>query len=117
MREVLDFFWDYRANWKFIGVELGIDTGTLNSIDKDNRWCEEALLSLITLWLQGTKPLPTMSAMSMALKSKKVSGTEETSAQGESSLATFNLLTKLNPQVVLLWIISCRSEEHTCKLC
>ena len=34
MREVLDQTWNYRARWKFIGIELGIDMGTLDAIGK-----------------------------------------------------------------------------------
>ena len=68
MREVIDTFWDYRANWKMIGMELNIDTGTLDCIYEDNRKCERCLYELIKLWLQSTTAKA--SAISAVLQSK-----------------------------------------------
>ena len=71
LREVLDLFSDYRAEWKTIGLKLGIDAGTLNAIERDNGSdVEGCLLELITVWLKGQNPKPTRSAMTAVLQSK-----------------------------------------------
>ena len=75
MKEVLEMTWNYRARWRFIGIELGIDEGTLDAIDKDNRKVEDCLREMITLWLRGCKAKPSRHAISMALKSGCVSRT------------------------------------------
>lgn len=71
-REVLDQTWSYRALWKLIGIELGIDTGTLDAIDENNKKVESCLTELITGWLRNTKPRPTRAAIISVLSSKKV---------------------------------------------
>ena len=68
MREVLDCFWDYRAKWKLIGIELGIDSGTLDSINMNERYVENCLIELIKVWLRGRTA--TVSKMSTVLQSK-----------------------------------------------
>ena len=78
MREVLDLTWNYRAKWKFLGIELGIDIGTLDAIEKNNREVEDCLVQLLSKWLRSKA---TRSAMTKALQSRKVTG-EATSAQG-----------------------------------
>ena len=74
---MLDLTWNYRARWRFIGIELGIDEGTLDAISKDNRKVEDCLQEMITLWLRGRKPWPKPSrhAISKALQSGRVSTT------------------------------------------
>ena len=80
-RRVLDTFWHYRAKWKMIGIELHIDMGTLETIEKDNRKCEDCLIELIKVWLRGTKA--SFGAMSTVLQSSHIAG-EETSVPGKS---------------------------------
>ena len=72
---MLDLTWNYRARWRFIGIELGIDEGTLDAIDKDNRRVEDCLREMITLWLRGCKPEPSRHAITTALQSGRVSST------------------------------------------
>ena len=67
--------WNYRARWRFIGIELGINEGTLDAIDEDNRKVEDCLREMITRWLRRCKPKPSRHAISMALKSGRVSRT------------------------------------------
>lgn len=74
MKEVVDVFWNFRSRWKFIGIELGIDGGTLDAIDKDHRESEDSLVKLISTWLRGNNPIPTRSAMATALNSQQVIG-------------------------------------------
>ena len=64
--------WDYRAKWRFIGITLGIDTGTLDAIETDNRKADGCLLEVITTWLKSDDPIATRSAMKAALQSKQV---------------------------------------------
>ena len=80
MREVLDWTWDYRASWKILGIELDMNTGTLDAIGKNNHHkVEDCLVELLTKWLRGGKA--TRSAMIKVLQSRKVTA-EATSAQG-----------------------------------
>ena len=74
LREVLDIFWDYRASWKLIGVELGIDSGMLEAIDKNHSRVEDQLVQLIVKWLRGNNPKPTRSKMARVLQSKYLMG-------------------------------------------
>ena len=62
--------WDYRAKWRVIGITLGIDAGTLDAIETDNRKVESCLLEMIITWLKSDNP--TRSAMKAALQSKQV---------------------------------------------
>ena len=75
-REILDLTWNYRAKWKFIGIVLDIDVGTLDAIYGNNRKVEECLVDMIDHWLRNAKPRPTRDAMIMALKSRYVLSTE-----------------------------------------
>ena len=72
MREVLDYFWDYRSKWKLIGIGLGIDSGTLDSINKNQRDVEDSLIEVIKVWLRNK--MATMSVMSAVLQSRLVAG-------------------------------------------
>ena len=79
MRKVLEWTWDYRASWKIIGIELGMDIGTLDAIGKSNHYkVEDCLVELLSKWLRGKA---TRSAMTKALQSRKVTA-EATSVQG-----------------------------------
>ena len=72
IREVLDETWKYRARWRFIGIRLGIDTGTLDAIEADHRKVEDCLRKLINIWLKDVSPRPTRTAMKAALRSESV---------------------------------------------
>ena len=71
MKEVLDKMWDYRARWKFIGIQLQIDNGTLNAIEKDCKTVDDCLLWMIMNWLRNS-PRPTRETITIALQSKLV---------------------------------------------
>ena len=72
IKETLDEMWDYRSRWKFIGVELGIDMGTLDVIEKDCKMVDDCLLRMIAAWLRNC-PRPTREFIRVALQSKRVS--------------------------------------------
>lgn len=69
---MLDEAWNYRAKWRFIGIELGIVTDTLEAIEVDCRKVEDCLREMITIWLRRVNPRPTRSAMKQALQSERV---------------------------------------------
>ena len=82
LREVQDFFWDFRAEWKMIGLELGIDIATLNSIEKSNvRVVEDCLREMLTQWLKRATPTPSRSAMAAVFKSKPLAGVSATAGE------------------------------------
>ena len=64
--------WDYRAGWKSIGIELRVDTGTLDTIEKDYRSANDCLREMIIYWLRNS-PKPTKETIRVALRSKLVS--------------------------------------------
>ena len=66
--------WDYRARWKFIGIQLDIDTGTLDAIEKDCKTVDDCLLRMIKDWLRNSpRPTLTRESIRVALRSKHVS--------------------------------------------
>ena len=71
-REIIDLAWDHRARWKLIGTELGIDTGTLDAIDANNKKVEGCLNDLISGWLRNSKARPTRAAVIAVLKSEYI---------------------------------------------
>ena len=74
IKEVLDEMWDYRARWKFIGIELGIEKHTLDAIEATClRNVDNCLCEMIGGWLKNVNPRPTQGAMRAALHSKSVS--------------------------------------------
>ena len=81
-KEVLNLMWDYRSRWRFIGIELGIDVSTLDTIDKDYRKADDCLTELITTWLRRTNPKPTRSAIAKALESPSVVASATTPSEG-----------------------------------
>ena len=84
VKEMLDVAWDSRARWRFIGIELGFDTGTLDAIEYDKRKAEDCLSELISEWLRQSDSKPTRRAMAKALESPSVAVSAATSVcEGE----------------------------------
>ena len=79
VKEMLDVAWESRARWRFIGIELGIDTGTLDAIEHDKRKAEDCLSELISQWLRRSDPKPTRRAMTKALKAPSVAASPSVS--------------------------------------
>ena len=46
-REILDLTWNYRAGWRLLGVELGLDIDTLGIISEHNQTTAECLTVVI----------------------------------------------------------------------
>ena len=74
VREVLDRTWPYRANWRFIGIELGMDQYELAAIHHTYIMfgVGECLREMIMKWLSHHDPKPTRLALDEALKSQRV---------------------------------------------
>ena len=105
LSEILDQTWNYRARWRFIGIELGIDEGTLDAIEKDNRKVEDSLREMITLWLRGCNPKPSRYTISMALQSGRVSRT----VGNDHLIVTFLYIYSM-PLKVILFIYNMHSR-------
>ena len=71
-REIIDVTWPHRARWRLIGTELGIDTGTLDAIDANNKKVEGCLNELITGWIRSITPRPTRAAITAVLNSEHI---------------------------------------------
>ena len=82
VKEVLNLTWKYRSRWRFIGIELGIDVNTLDTIEKDHRKAEDCLTELISIWLRRVNPKPTRSAVTKALESQSVVASAATPSAG-----------------------------------
>ena len=72
LRKVLRATWGARAKWYYIGLELDIDPGTLNSIKGNNDNNEDRLSAMLTTWLNMAQPKPTWAALTEALQSPTV---------------------------------------------
>ena len=70
IREVLDLTFPHRAKWRLIGVQLGIDVGTLDAIEANRRRVEGCLTDLITHWLRNTMLKPTRGSLTSVLQSQ-----------------------------------------------
>ena len=69
--DLQDELYDIRGKWYNIGVQIGIDTGTLQTIKNDFGDSGDALRELLTHWLKRT---PTWEALFKALRSRPVDG-------------------------------------------
>ena len=90
IKEILDQTWQYRAKWKYIGIELGIDTGTLDAIDKDHKKADDCLTNVIKIWLRNISPRPTKRALTRALESPLVA--VSTSPVNEGIVVMFTII-------------------------
>ena len=65
--------WDARSKWYNIGLELNIEPGTLDTIKRDNDYCDDQFRAMLTTWLKMvTEPKPTWEALAEALRSPTV---------------------------------------------
>ena len=84
MKELLDIAWEHRAKWRFIGIELQIDTGTLDAIAADNHHqVGDCLTRLISLWLHQINPRLARRAITKAIKSETVTGSDSLINKGK----------------------------------
>ena len=71
-REIIDVTWPHWARWRLIGTELGIDIGTLDAIDANNKKVKCCLNDLITGWFRKINPRPTRAAITAVLNSEHI---------------------------------------------
>ena len=64
--------WEARAKWYYIGLELGISVGTLDSIEATNQNPDRCFTTMIKAWLRSGRPKPSWAAVANALKSPMV---------------------------------------------
>lgn len=74
VHKVLTYVWDFRAKWKYIGLELSVELGTLDAIEKDNPKCEDCLREVIMRWIHAAEAPPTWIALDKAMQSKMITG-------------------------------------------
>ena len=69
--KVLKATLEARTKWYYIGLELGIDPGTLGAIKTDNDDSMDRLSAMLDAWLKMAQPKPTLTALA-ALQSPTV---------------------------------------------
>ena len=82
MREVIDALWDYRAKWRLIGIQMGIEPGSLDAIGKSKKEdVDDAVYEVTKQWLRSANPKPTRATLTAIIESKCIAG-EVTTTQG-----------------------------------
>lgn len=79
LKVLRDFLYGVSTKWYDIGIELGMDIGTLLKIQ--HRYGSDSVICLremLTIWLKSADPHPSSTALADALRAKVV---------GESALA------------------------------
>ena len=71
LRSVRNAMWSARNKWFDIGLELNIDSGTLDVIYQNERDMGRCLMEMLTVWLR-TESKPTWTALAKALRSASV---------------------------------------------
>ena len=74
MKEAIDHGWGLRTKWNYIGLQLGINAATLDSIKQTNHGVPgDCFMAVIQHWLQNASD-PTWEQLDIALKAKTVHG-------------------------------------------
>ena len=76
LSRVQEAVWDARAKWYNIGLKLGINPGTLDTIKGNNDNIDDRFRAMLSTWLKMVDPRPTWEALAEALRSPTV-GCEE----------------------------------------
>ena len=70
LKTIQDLVWPARSKWFQMGIQLGIDVGTLEAIRGNNHdQSEDCFTDILTTWLRGRDPIPTWKSLVNALKS------------------------------------------------
>lgn len=53
LNQLIQLLWQARSRWRYIGIALGIDIGTLDAIQESNRYiCDHSFVDMLTDWLR-----------------------------------------------------------------
>ena len=66
------YAWEARSKWYNMGLELGIDPGTLDTISKDHVKSDDQFRVMLTTWLKKVEPKPSWEALAEALRSPTI---------------------------------------------
>ena len=73
LKTVRAALWDARCKWYDIGVELDLDTATLDSINTTHcKQVEDCFREVLSKWLEVATPCPSWKALVKALRSPAV---------------------------------------------
>ena len=73
LKTVRTALWDARCKWYDIGVELDLDTATLDSINTTHcKQVEDCFREILSKWLEVATPCPSWKALVKALRSPAV---------------------------------------------
>ena len=72
LQKIQNAAWEARAKWYNIGLELKIDAGTLDVIDRDSDRTDDQFRHMLSIWLRRDQPRPTRSLLARALRSPTV---------------------------------------------
>ena len=72
LTKVQQVAWGARSQWYNIGLNLGIDSDTLDEIKGNNREIKDCFRAMLATWLKSVNPAPTLRALSDALRSPTV---------------------------------------------
>ena len=72
LRMVYKAAWDARTKWYKIGLELDVDSDTLDSIEMEKSHIDDRFISMLKTWLRTARPRPTLAALAEALRSPTV---------------------------------------------
>ena len=72
LQKIQNVAWDARAKWYNIGLELKIDAGTLDAIERDSDRTNDQFRHMLSTWLKRDKLRPTFSLLTKVLCSPTV---------------------------------------------
>ena len=72
LRKVYKAAWDARTKWYKIGLELDVDSDTLDSIEMEKSHIDDRFIAMLKTWLRAVNPRPTLAALAEALRSPTV---------------------------------------------
>ena len=73
LSRLVEWLHPVRAKWYEIGLQLGLRSGDLDAIQRDNPTdCSASCREMLKRWLAGVNPLPILKALSDALLTNTV---------------------------------------------
>ena len=72
LRKVYKAAWDARTKWYNVGLELEMDSATLDTIEGEKSHIDDRFRAMLTTWLKAVNPRPTLAALAEALRSPTV---------------------------------------------